>query len=96
MAASSERGWGHDDVWAWLLGVGHERACGCEQGQGGLLPHHFVDEHNKCAAPCNCNAPVVGACSIQGDIIASCLAGKVVTCTPLFQCRLFRPILTWS
>jgi hypothetical protein len=80
MVASSKRGWGHGDAWAWLLGVGRERACGCEHWQSGLLPYRFAGLCDEHATPCDCNAPVVSACGVRGDVIASCLAGEVVTC----------------
>jgi hypothetical protein len=80
MAASGERGWGNGGVRVWLLGAGRERARGCERGQGGLLPRHFVGERDERAAPCDWDAPVVGACGVRGDVIAGCLAGEVVTC----------------
>jgi hypothetical protein len=80
MVASGKRGWGHGDVRAWLLGMGHEWACGCERRQSGLLPRRFAGERDEHETPCDCDAPVVGACGVRGDVIASCLAGEVVTC----------------
>jgi hypothetical protein len=67
-------------VGARLLCAARERARGCERGQGGLLPRCFVGERDERAAPCDCDAPVVGPCGIRGDVIAGCLAGQVVTC----------------
>jgi len=85
MAASGERGWGHGNVRVWLLGAARERARGCERGQGGLLPRRFVGERDERAAPCDCDAPVVGACGVRGDVIAGCLEGEVVTCVEHFK-----------
>lgn len=63
MATSGQRGRGHGDVRALLLGAGREWARGCERGQGGLLPRRFVGERDERAAPCDCETPVVSTSS---------------------------------